>query len=223
VAAFLLAGCTQSVSGVVQDAATGKPVGSAAVELINSGWGTRDGQPVWDAEKLTRTTTDSQGRFEFAEDGGISLRVRAESHGTMATSLCSRSPMLVRIGGPYADLRVDRRLFLDPGPRSARSRQTASAAQLGISASPAGGEDSLLRISAKGGTKFVEGTGAIPPTPPLPYDHATDLDLRSACGWLFVSDGNAPIAVIRIAGMAWEQEPGGPRRRVVLYAPLPRP
>jgi hypothetical protein len=128
--------------------------------------------------------------------------------------------MLVRMGGPYPERKADRRLYLDPAARSTLSRHTARAEDLGLSVAPAAGDDSALRIRAKGGARFVEGTGSIPPAPPLPYDPVIDLNLRSACGWLFVSNGYAPIAVIRVDGMAWEQEPGGPRRRVMLYAPI---
>ena len=224
-AALLLAGgCTGQVSGVVQDAATARPVPGATIELNNNGWGFRDGQLVWDAEKISRATTDAQGRFSFVADGGVSLRISAPHRADIRTSLCPRSPMIVRIGGPYPDLRADKRLFLDPGPPTGDSGgpQSASAEDLGLSAPATTPDEFGLRIGAKGGIRYVEGTGTIPAPPPPPYDNVVNLDLKSACGWLFVSDGASPIAVIQVGGMAWEQEPGGPRRRVMLYTPLPR-
>lgn len=227
IAALLLAGCGQHVSGVVRDAATDQPLAGASVELRNIGWGIRDGQLVWDAEKVSRATTNGGGRFAFDEDGGVNLQVRSPNHPTIDTSLCARSPMVVRVGGPYPTLRADRRLLLDLSgaevqPAGNSSPQTANAADLGLSASGSAGDDaSGLRIEAKGGIRLVEGTGAIPPAPPLPYDRAVNLDLGSACGWLFVSDGTSPIAVIQIGAIGWEQDPGGPRRWVMLFTPLP--
>lgn len=211
IAALVVGGCGQHVSGVVQEAASGRPVANAVVELSNTGWGLRNGQLVWDAEKVSSTTTDERGRFAFDADGGINLRVRATHHAPVATSLCARSPMIVRIGGPYAGLRTDRRLLPD------------SDGALGLTVSPGPGDNEYrLRVEAKGGVRFVEGTGAIPPPPPLPYAGAVELDLRSDCGWLFVSDGASPIAVIQAGALGWEQDPGGARRWVMLYTPLPR-
>jgi hypothetical protein len=224
VALLLAGGCTGGVSGVVQDAGTSRPVAGATIELSNNGWGFRNGQLVWDAETISRAVTDPEGRFAFAADGGAGLRVSAPHQAIVRTSLCSRSPMIVRIGGPYPDLRADKRLFLDPGLQSESdgAAQPASAQGLGLGVSASPSDESRLRIEAKGGIAFIEGTGVIPAPPPLPYGRAVNLDLGSACGWLFVSDGAAPIAVIQVGGMGWEQEPGGPRRRVMLYTPLPK-
>lgn len=225
IAALLLAGgCTEQVTGVVQDSGTGRPVPGATVELSRSGWGFPDGQLVWDAEKISHATTDAQGRFSFAAAGGVRLRVSAPRKASVRTSLCPRSPMIVRIDGPYPDMRADKRLFLDPGPPAGdgSGAQPASAEDLGLSAPATSPDEFELRIDAKGGIRFIEGTGTIPAPPPLPYEHAVNLDLGSACGWLFVSDGASPIAVIQVGGMAWEQGPGGPRRRVMFYTPLPK-
>src|SRR5687767_3476981 len=70
-AALLLGGCAPGVSGIVQDASSGRPLAGAKVELSNRGWGSRDGQIVWDAEQVARTTTDGDGRFAFGENGGV--------------------------------------------------------------------------------------------------------------------------------------------------------
>ena len=207
-AALLLCGCAQGVSGLVQDGSTGRPLAGASVELSNRGWGTRDGQIVWDAEKVARTTSDSTGRFMFDESGGVALRVTAPGAPRVDTSLCAQSPMIVRVGGPYPGLRADQRLVIG----------SPTAARLGVTASA---DDRSLRIQAKG-VRFVEGTGAIPAAPPTPYASSTTLDLRAACGWLFVSDGSAAVAVIQIGSLGWEQDPGQPQRLVLLYTPLTR-
>jgi hypothetical protein len=222
-ALLLVSGCTGQVSGIVQDAGTGRPVAGVLVELSRNAWGFRDDQLVWDAEKISRSTSDAQGRFAFATDGGTSLRIRAPHYPDLRTSLCPRSPMVVRIGGPYPDLRADKHLFLDPGPSTGGGgAQSANAEDLGLSVSDGTSNESKLELEATGGIRFVAGTGAIPAPPPLPYEHGVTLNPGSACGWLFVSDGASPIAVIQVGGMAWEQEPGGPRRRVLLFTPLPR-
>lgn len=219
-AALLLAGCGQHVSGIVRDAATDRPLAGAVIELRNTGWGFREGQLVWDAEKISRVTTGADGRFEFDEDGGVNLRVRALRSKPVDASLCPRSPMVVRVGGPYPDLRADRRLLLGTAARSEDPR-AATAKSLGLTASGSAlGDGFGLRMEAEGGIHFVEGTGAIPPPPPLPYGRVVDLDLRYACGWMFVSDGASAIAVIQVGGIAWEQDPGGARRWVMLYTPL---
>jgi len=219
IATLLLGGCAQSVSGVVLDAATDQPLAGATVELSDVGWGNRDGQIVWDAEKLSRATTDGEGRFAFDRDGGVRLRVRAPHAMSVETSLCARSPMLVRVGGPFPGLRADRRLLLGAG---ANSPNDTAAAEIGLSGSPVSSGESRIRFQAKGGLRFVEGTGSIPRPPSLPYPQTADIDLGSGCGWLFVGNGSAPIAVIQIGGFGWEQDPGGPRRLVLLYVPLPK-
>ena len=143
----------------------------------------------------------------FAEDGGVALRVRASGRAGVDTSLCSKSPMIVRIGGPYSDLRADRRLVIG----------SSAAAQLGVTATA---DDKVLRVEAKGGLRFVEGTGAIPPAPERPYQKSARIDLGT-CGWLFVDDGSSWSAVIQVGSIGWEQDPGGPRQLVLLYAPWP--
>jgi hypothetical protein len=225
--AILAGGCAPGVSGDVKDATTGRTIAGAEVELFNSGWGFRDGQLVWDAEKISRTTTDAQGRFQFDRSGGTGLRVAAPGYAKLvAASLCSRSPMTVYVGGPYAELRADRRLLFGRNGRGAAGMKTgyrheATADELGLRLSGTAFTDGYaLRVESKGGVRLVRGSGAIPVPPPLPYDHIVDLDLAADCGWLFVSDGVSPFAVIQIAPLGWEQEPGQPRRWVMSYTPL---
>lgn len=226
-AAFLVCGCAPRVSGIVQDAASGRAIAGAAVELGNTGWGVRDGQVVWDAENNARTTTDADGRFQFDESGGVRLRVAAPGHAEVVASLCPRSPMTVRVGGPYPELRADRRLLFGGNGQAADqsgggSTQASTGDDLGLGVSGTaftGG--SGLRMEARGGIRLVRGTGTVPAPPPLPYDRVVDLDLNSDCGWLFVSDGAAPVAVIQVGPLGWEEDPGQPRRWVMLYTPLP--
>lgn len=225
--AILVGGCAPGVSGVVKDAATGRTIADAEVELFNSGWGFRDGQLVWDAEKISRTTTDAQGRFQFGRSGGVGLRVTAPGFAQLvAASLCSRSPMTVYIGGPYPELRVDWRLIFGRDGRGAVDMKTGykretTTDELGLRLSGTAFTDGYaLRVQSTGGVRLVRGTGAIPVPPPLPYDRVVDLDLAADCGWLFVSDGTSPIAVIGVAPLGWEQNPGQPRYWVMRYTPL---
>src|SRR5947209_1377609 len=95
-AAFLASGCGSKVSGVVQDAATDLPIAGAQLELSDNGWGFRNKQLVWDAEKISRATTDTNGRFTFDAAGGSGLRVATSDHQAVSTSLCPASPTTVR-------------------------------------------------------------------------------------------------------------------------------
>jgi hypothetical protein len=224
--AILAGGCAPGVSGVVKDATTGRTIAGAEVELFNSGWGFRDGQLVWDAEKMSRTTTNAQGRFEFDRSSGIGFRVTAPGYAKVDGGPCPSSSTIY-VGGPYPGLRVDwRLLFGRDGRGSARMktgfRHEATADELGLRLSGTAFTDGYaLRVESKGGVRLVRGSGAIPVPPPLPYDHMVDVDVAADCGWLFVSDGTSPIAVIAVAPLGWEQEPGQSRRWVMLYTPLP--
>ena len=225
--AVLLQACGPTVSGEVRDAGSEQPIPQARVDLIDVGWGQRDGQLVWDAEKRASSTSGADGRFAFNETGGGSLRVAAPGGARVEARLCSRSPTIVRVGGPYPDLRADRRLIFNPDGAAASATDKShpldgSADDLGLRGSGSAFKDGRgLRIEADGGVQFVEGTGAIPPPPPLPYDRVIELDLGAACGWLFVHHGEKTVAVIEVAPLGWEQDPGQPRRYVMLYTPLP--
>jgi hypothetical protein len=222
-AALALAGCSRA-AGTVRDAATGRPIAGATLQASNYGWGRRDGQLVWDQEKVSTTTSGKDGAFRFDVDGGTNLRVRAAGYPEIRTSFCSRDT-LVLLGGPYPGLEPNRRLvFADAlGPGDAdRARPPALARDLGLTASgPAFGDGSALRLEATGGIRFVPGTGAVPPPPPLPYPPTVELDFGRDCGWLFVGDGRAAVAVIEARPPGGRQEPGGPWTWTMLYAPLP--
>jgi hypothetical protein len=222
-AALALAGCS-GAGGTVRDAATGKPIANATLQASNYGWGRRNGQLVWDKEKVSAATSGPDGAFRFEVDGGTNLRVRASGYPEVLTSFCP-SDTLVLLGGPWPRLAANRRLIfadaLDPGDAE-RTHPPALARDLGLTASgPAPGDATELRIEARGGIRFVPGTGAIPPPPPLPYPHAVELDFRRDCGWLFVGDGQAAVAVIEARPPGARQKPGQPWSWVMLYAPLP--
>lgn len=135
--------------------------------------------------------------------------------------------MIIRVGGPYADIRVNQRLIFQQMSSAAanadhHSSYLAIVRDVAIQASGgAFADEDDLRIKTDGGVRFVPGTGTIPRAPPPPYDPSVKLDLSSNCGWLFVSNGSAPIAVIRVEHIAWEQNPSRARQWVMLYSPLP--
>jgi hypothetical protein len=218
-----LPGCS-GASGMVRDAATGRPIANAALATSNGSWGFSDGQLVWDRQTISTATSGKDGAFRFDVGGGTGLRVRASGYPDIETSFCSRDT-LVLMGGPYPQLRADRRLdFAEAlGPEDISSRNPPTLAnELGVSASgPAFGDGSTLRIEARGGVSFVPGTGAIPPAPPLPYAKAVEVDFREQCGWVFVSDGSAPIAVIEARHPSGSQYPGQDWVYSMMYTPLP--
>ena len=221
--ALALAGCS-GAAGMVRDAATGRPVADATLQASNHGWGARDGQLVWDKEKISTTTSGTDGAFRFDVGGGVNLRVRASGYPDVETSFCPRDT-LVLLGGPYPRLRADRRLIFADRLGAAdgdRAHPPGLAREYGVAAAgPAFRDGSRLRVKATGGIRFVAGTGAIPPAPRLPYAHSVELDFRRDCGWLFVSDGKAPVAVIEARPPSGRQDPGQPWVWSMLYTPLP--
>lgn len=220
---FFVSSCGQPSSGVVLDATDGKPVTAAVVEVRGAGWGIRDKQLVWDAEKVSRVFTGAGGSFRLDLNGGVSMRVRSLRYPSVDTKVCASSPMIVRIGGPYARLRADRRLVFNldktqERPIHADPLRSASEDDLGLSVSSV--DMRIFRFTAVAGLRFVDGTGVIPPPPSSPYIRSVDLDLGSRCGWLFVSDGHSPIAVIEVGGFGLEEGRDGITRLVLLHAPL---
>ena len=208
----------------MRDASTGQPIANATLQASNVRWGMRDGQLVWDKEKIATVTTGEDGAFRFDVDGGMNLRVRAIGYPDVETSFCPRDT-IVLIGGPDPQLKADRRLVfahaLDASDED-RARPPALPRDLGITAAgPAFGQGSTLRVEAQGGVKFVSGTGVIPPAPPLPYPRSVEIDFSRDCGWLFVSDGRSPVAVIEVRSPDGRQDPGGPWVWSMQYTPLP--
>ena len=227
VVALLMPACGPTVSGEIRDAASERPISRARVDLIDVGWGQRGGHLVWDAEQRATSMSDERGRFVFSQAGGGRLRVVTAGGVRAEARICSRSPTIVRVGGPYPELRADRRLLFTPmGTRSRSANRpqpmNGSADDLGLRGSGSAFNDgATLRIEAAGGVRFVAGTGAIPRAPPPPYERVIELDLDSDCGWLFVRLGEKTVAVIEVAPLSWEQDPGQPKRYVLLYTPLP--
>ena len=221
--AVAIAGCT-GATGVVEDASTGRPIAGATLQASNSGWGRRDGDLVWDKEKIATTTSGPDGRFRFDVDGGVNLRVTAQGYPPLLTSFCPRDTRIL-IGGPFPGLQAMRRLvFADAlqADDEDRAHPPTLARDVGLSGE-AFDQDSKLRIRARGGIRFVSGTGAIPPPPPLPYPKSVDLDFGRDCGWLFVSDGKSAIAVVEARTPSGRQDPGEQWRWSMLYTPLPTP
>jgi hypothetical protein len=220
--ALLLGGCG-SIEGEVRRATDDKPVAGAIVRLSTVGWGQRDGQTVKDAEIVHETTTDANGMFRFAGiDGGIRLGVRSAAGTLDNGALCPAVPMIVRVGGPFAALRADRTLALGPSGPSDDPR-AASAERFGVRATgPAVTQGTgVLRLVADGGVAFVGGTGAIPALPAdSAFAAAQEVEVGSACGWLFVRTPTGPIA-IEARPPSISQDHGGKPYATMMFAPLP--
>jgi hypothetical protein len=221
--ACTLAACSRPATGLVRDAASGRPVAGAVLQTSNPVWGFNGGHLVWDKERISTTMSDADGRFRFDVSGGTGLSVSAPGYPNVQTKFCPLDT-LVLMGGPYPALAADRRLLLGDlltdDDRNSIPPSTL-ARDLGIRASGSIFENgSVLRIEAPG-VRFVPGTGAIPAPPPLPYSSFAQADLARECGWFFVSNGTRAVAVIEAAHPAGIQAPGGPWRWFLMYAPLP--
>ena len=222
-----LAGCSPGIEGVVHDAGTGRPVANARVEISTSGWGRRNGQLVWDKEYRYAALSGPDGKFVVkGVDGGYRLSVQARRFPALDTSLCSRSPMTVRVGGPFQGIDLSRQLRLGTtedggrqGWRFAPPQPVASAeADLFLVSLT---DETTATLSAPRGMIFVAGTGN-PPAPPQ-SGHATKLRLDLLqCGWLFVRfDGG--VAAVRIGNMAIDQPLEGGRYLMMSYGIAPSP
>lgn len=221
IATLALGGCG-SLDGQVVHNATGEPVAGAVVELRSHGWGSRNGQFVWDAEKVHTATTDEDGRFSLDASGGSRIIVTTAEGVHGPATPCSRSPMLVRIGGPLAAIRADQVLMFGGSEADRSEIGGTPASTIGLTVSgPALSDGDELTFAASGGVMFVEGTGAIPAPPPLPYPSTTEVNVKADCGWLFVADGRSAIAVIDLRPPGTAQQPGGERVHTMLFTPLP--
>ena len=223
--ALLLTGCGSTVSGVLLDAASEGPVGNAQVVVRDTGWGLSDNRIVWDAEKSSRGITDLKGRFSIGSSGGNALLVSADGQELMTTSLCPRSPMIVRVGGPFARLKPDHPMIFrqesSPGSQAKDRGYLANVGGVIIRASgSAFSGQSGLSLESDGGLRFVSGTGAIPAVPPQPFSHAVNLDVRTDCGWVFVANGKVVVSAILVGAPGWEQNPGQSRIWTMFYSPL---
>ena len=225
---MVLAACTQGIHGEVRDATSDRPIANAEVGVTTSGWGIRDGGLVWDKDTTHRVTSGGDGRFSVkGVDGGHRLAVRAAGYAPLLTSLCSRSPMIVRVGGPFdgADLGKSLRLGTDAsgvrlGWRFGEAALVAEPQADLILAGRPGENGTIARLIAPAGLAFRGGTGN-PPTPPQAgYVQELELDLLD-CGWLFVRTAGGVTVPIQIGGYATDEPLEGGRYLMLSYAALP--
>lgn len=82
-AALGVQGCTpeRTVSGVVVDFGTGRPLAGVEVTAVQHGWGFSGGTLVWDKDKSTTVTTDADGRFEAPFRWASTVRLRTRQPG----------------------------------------------------------------------------------------------------------------------------------------------
>lgn len=185
-----LAACEPGVRGVVLDGATDAPVADATVGLWSRDFGPGDDQVIWDKDYVETAQTAWNGSFLFKSTDGIELSVRARDRATEQSSVCSKSPMIVRIGGPFAHA-IRKQLLLgqvhsdnvlgwdfEAGP------VLGANADLSLKALPNPGQ-SNVRFLAPLGMSFQAGTGNPPMPPAKGYVPELELDMMN-CGWLFV-------------------------------------
>ena len=223
VGALALTACGQGLDGTVVDANTGRPVANATVDIFNSGWGFRDGSLVWDKEYRTRATTDAAGRFHLDVDGGSNLTVIADGYAKVVTSAC-RSPMLVRIGGPYPDYLATSQIWMGIEAGKKRvgwsfagrgSRVPETGADLRLVGPPPDMGDRTIALEAPLGMALVPGAGN-PPSPPA-SGYVTRLKLDTiTCGWLFVRSRNGGTFALQPASGTGE-DPDGSRYALLTY------
>ena len=226
VLAVMLAACAPSVSGEVRDAITNQPIAGAVVEVTTSGWGVRDGGLVWDKESSHQAQSGPDGKFRISGvDGGHRLAVRTAGFSALQTSLCSRSPMIVYVGGPFDGGDSGKLLSLGAGADKSRTgwrfsgggQKVAEAdAELVVLRTPSAG-DAVTSLRAPFGMVFRPGTGNPPQAPETGYDTDRTLDLLSDCGWLFVRTRDAGTVPVRIGSFGLD-EPEGGRFLMLTYA-----
>lgn len=231
VLAVPLAGCSPSVSGEVRDATSNRPIAGAVVEVTTSGWGVSDGGLVLDKAYAHRAQSGPDGKFSMpGVDGGHRLSVRAAGYPALQTSLCSRSPMTVYVGGPFDGGDFGKLLSLGAGADNRRSgwrfsgggQKVAEAdSELVVLRTPAVG-DPVTSLRAPFGMAFRAGTGNPPQAPPSGYDTNRTLDLLSDCGWLFVRTRDAGAVPVWIGNFGLDEPPEGGRFLMLTYAAPPR-
>jgi hypothetical protein len=227
--AILLAACSPTVSGEVRDATSDQPVASAVVEVTTSGWGIRDGGLVWDKDYSYRAATGEDGKFRVkGVDGGHRLAVRAPGYATLQTSLCSRSPMTVYVGGPYDGGNFGKLLSVGTNLAGARvgwrfgdqGAQVPEADAELIALRQGSMDNVMMPLRAPFGMAFRPGTGNPPREPPSGYQTDRTLDLLE-CGWLFVRTRDAGTVPVRIGSFGLDEPIGGGRYLTLTYAEPP--
>lgn len=221
VSAMLLSACG-SIEGQVRDGVTGEILPNARVKLHYA----NDPSGFLDSPKVENAKTNSAGQFVFDQESGFRLEVSTRDGRATAASLCPKSPFTVYLGSPYAGLKFTNRLVLTSSgtlnegkvPKENRS----SASELGISVTAIDADDSFtLSLRAEGGMAFVEGTGAVPSAPALPYKKSLDLDFEEDCGWIFIEQDGRIVAVIEARPFDRLSLPGGYHENSLLFAELP--
>lgn len=230
VLAGALPACSSSIGGEVRDAASERPVANAEVEVATSGWGTRDGGLVWDKEYSYRGRSGPDGAFRVeGVDGGHRLTVRAAGYPQVQTSLCSRSPMIVRIGGPFDGREAVKLLSLGANPGGGRvgwsfGGKGAPAPEADadlIALRPASIDNVVMPFRAPLGMAFRPGTGNPPRPPASGYAAERTIDLLRDCGWLFVRTRDAGIAAIRVGSFGLDEPLEGGRYLTLTYLETP--
>ena len=221
VSAMLLSACG-SIEGQVRDGVTGEVLPNARVTLHYS----NDPSGFFDSPKVENAKTNSVGQFVFDQESGFRLEVSTTDGHKTAVSLCPKSPFTVYIDSPYPQLKFTNRLILTSSgtlkegevPKENRS----SASELGISVTAIDTDDSFtLSLRAEGGMALVEGTGAVPSAPALPYKTSLDLDFEDDCGWIFVEQGGRIVAVIEARPFDRLSLPDGYHETSLMFAELP--
>ena len=195
---LLLAACGGG-DGTVVDAATGRPVAGAILTITDAGIGRRDGQLVVDAAHSQSATTGANGQFRFLSGAsGYSLVVEAQGYPPIQSSVPTRWPTVVRVGGPFGAAIVMMSLPLANGLgwRFGATPGVASRSQADLWIDPPpdlDGGPPVATFHAQRGLTFVAGVGQ-PPTPPANgFVSVLPVDLTES-GWLFVkaADGSSP-------------------------------
>lgn len=229
--AIVLAACTRSVSGDVRDATSDRPVANAEVEVTTSGWGRRDGDLVWDKDYAYRDRTGPDGTFRVTGvDGGHRLAVRAPGYPAVQTSLCSRFPMTIYVGGPFDGGDFGKLLSIGTTEAGARvgwrfggkGAQVPEAESELIALHPGSTDNVMMPLRAPFGMVFRPGTGNPPQAPLSGYQTELTLDLLRNCGWLFVRTRDAGTVPVKIGSFGLDEPPGGARYLMLTYATVPK-
>ena len=228
VLAFLAQGCGSGLSGEVRDAISERPVANARVEVTTVGWGRREGDLVWDKSFTHAASTDARGRFKLDISAGGNLRVSASGYRMVESPVCSRSPMTVRVGGPFDGADLGRQLRTGIGPDGAQvgwrfggPGQSVRLAEADLAAErmPTAAIGTA-RLRAPLGMVFVPGTGNPPAPPANGYVQTLDVDLLD-CGWLFVRAPSSGLAAVRIGSFVLDEPLEGGRFLMLSFGTLP--
>jgi len=71
----------KQIDGYVLDCETESPIGNAEVSVNQRGWGTHNGQLVWDKDYTTVTTSDDSGYFVISYRVGSSAHIQVKKSG----------------------------------------------------------------------------------------------------------------------------------------------